>query len=142
MSLIRWNPYRNLRTLPRDLDSFFNDFGLDYRSSDKVWAPSVDIVETEDNYKLKAEIPGMNKDDIKISFEDHVLTLSGERKNESEENEKNLHRVERFYGKFQRSFHLPEGIKTDDISAKYKDGVLTIDVPKAEEVKPKEIAIK
>ncbi len=141
MSLIRWNPYRNLVSLPREIDRFFNDFGLDVWNTDTVWIPAVDITETEDGYEVKAEIPGMKKDEIKINYEDDMLTLSGERNHEKEEKNKNYHRIERRYGKFQRSFYLPKHVKADGIKANYKNGVLTVNIPKSEEAKPKEIAI-
>ena len=141
MSLIRWNPRKNLTMLPDDLDQFFSEFGLDFWNSDTIWSPAVDITENKDNYEIKAELPGMKKDDIKISFEDDVLTLSGERKSEKDEKDKNFHRIERRYGKFQRSFYLPKNVKADDIKAQYKDGVLMVKIPKSEEAKPKEIAI-
>jgi HSP20 family protein len=141
MSLIRWNPYRNLVSLPREINRFFNDFGLDVWNTDTVWSPAVDITETENGYEVKAEIPGMKKDEIKINYEDDMLTLSGERNHEKEEKNKNYHRIERHYGKFQRSFYLPKHVKADVIKANYKNGVLTVNIPKSEEAKPKEIAI-
>jgi len=141
MSLIRWNPYRNLVSLPRELNRFFNDFGFDVWNTDPVWSPAVDITETKDGYEVKAEIPGMKKDDIKINYEDDMLTLSGERNYENEKRDKNYHRIERCYGKFQRSFYIPNHVKADAIKANYKDGVLTVNIPKSEEAKPKEIAI-
>jgi len=140
MSMIRWTPRRSLMTLPRDLDQFFGNFGMDY-NTDTVWNPAVDIVENDKGYEVKAELPGMKKDEIKISFEDDVLSLSGERKNEKEENGKNFHRIERSYGKFERCFHLPKNVKANDIKADYKNGILTVNIPKSEEAKPREIAI-
>ena len=141
MSLIRLNPYRNLVSLPQELNRFFNDFGLDTWNTDTVWSPAVDITETEDGFEVKAEIPGMKKDEIKINYEDDMLTLSGERNHEKEQKDKNFHRIERHYGKFQRSFHLPNHVKADAIKANYKNGVLTVNIPKSEEAKPKEIEI-
>jgi len=141
MTLVRYNPYRNLVSLPRHLNSFFNDFGLDSNFSDTVWRPSVDIAETEDHYELKAEIPGLSKKEIKISVENNVLTLSGEKKHEEETSNKNYHRVETQYGRFERSFQLPEQVKAEEIKARYNNGVLTVEIPKAEKVKPKEIAV-
>ena len=141
MSLIRLNPYRNLVSLPKEINRFFNDFGVDAWNTDTVWSPAVDINETEDGFEVKAEIPGMKKDEIQINYEDDMLTLSGERNQEKEEQNKNFHRIERRYGKFQRSFHLPNHVKADGIKANYKNGVLTVNIPKSEEAKPKEIAI-
>lgn len=142
MELMRWYPHRNLASLPNDIDKLFGDFGLDFWNTDSVWSPSVDITESNDGYEVKAEIPGLNKDDIKISFEDDMLKLSGERKFEDEKKEKNYHRIERRYGKFERAFHLPKNVKMEDIDAKYKDGILTVHIPKSEEAKPREIEIK
>ncbi len=141
MSMIRWTPRRSLMTLPSDLDQFFSNFGMDFHSSDAVWSPAVDIAENEKEYEVQAELPGMKKDEIKISLKDDVLTLSGERKSEKEENGKNFHRTERSYGQFERCFHLPKNVKVSDIKADYKNGILTVNIPKSEGVKPKEIAI-
>ncbi len=141
MQLIRWNPYRSLISLPDEIERFFSDFGLDTRTSDTVWSPSVDLSENDEDYKVKAEIPGMKKEEIKVSYRDNVLTLTGEKKQEKEKKDENYHRIERAYGKFERSFWLPKEVKADEIRAKYKDGVLSISIPKAEEVKPKEIEV-
>ena len=141
MSMIKWTPRRSLMTLPSDLDQFFGNFGMDFRNTDAVWSPAVDIAESEKGYEVEAELPGMKKDEIKISFKDDVLTLSGERKSEKEKNNKNFHRIERSYGEFERCFHLPKNVKVSDIKADYKNGILTVNIPKSEEVKPKEIAI-
>jgi len=127
--------------LPDEMDRFFGDFGLDFWNSDSVWNPAVDITEKSDSYEVKAELPGMKKDEIKISREDDVLMISGERKSEQDEKKDNYHRIERRYGKFQRSFYLPKNVKANDIKANYKDGVLTVTIPKSEEAKPKEIAV-
>ena len=141
MSLVKWNPYRNLISLPDEIDRFFNGFGLDLNESDSVWSPTVDISETENQYEVNAEIPGLKKEDIKLSVEDNVLTLSGERKVEKETDKKNYHRIERAYGKFERSFRLPKEVDAENIKANYKNGVLTVQLPKTEAVKPKEIAV-
>jgi HSP20 family protein len=106
-----------------------------------VWSPSVDVSETKDNVVIKAEIPGMTKDDVKISIQDNVITLKGEKKQEKEEKDANYHRIERSYGSFCRSFTLPAAVKADKIKATYKDGILNVTLPKTEEVKPKEIPI-
>ena len=141
MRLVRWNPYRSLITLPDEIDRFFSDFGLDARMSDTVWNPSVDLSENEDGYEVKAEIPGMKKEDIRVSYRDNVLTLTGEKKQEDEKKKENYHRIERTYGRFERSFWLPEEVKADAIKAKYQNGVLSVRIPKAEEVKPKKIEV-
>jgi HSP20 family protein len=105
------------------------------------WSPSVDISENDDNIVVNAEIPGMNKEDINVSVRDDTLTIKGEKKREREEEEENYHVVERSYGRFQRSFTLPDNVKSDDIKANYKDGVLNITIPKTEEAKSKELKV-
>ena len=105
------------------------------------WAPVVDISETKDDVIVKAEVPGIDKDDISVTLEDHVLTLRGEKKEEKEEKGKAFHKVERTYGSFVRSLKLPTLVQEDKVKASYKDGILNITLPKAEEVKPKEISI-
>lgn len=141
MTLVRWQPTRRNMMLRNDLNRFFEHSGFDYENSDKVWSPSVDLSETEKGYEVMADLPGMKKDEIKISFTDNVLTLTGEKKEVQEEDGKSFHRVERTHGRFERSFRLPKDIKAEKIKASYNDGVLNIEIPKAEEVKPKEIEV-
>jgi HSP20 family protein len=141
MSLIRWNPRRSLISLPKELDRFFNDFGLDLENFDTVWRPSVDLSETEDSYEVKADIPGMKKEDIQVSYRENVLTLTGEKKKEMKSSKDNYHRLERSYGKFERSFWLPKEVNAEEIKARYRNGVLNVKIPKAEEIKPREISI-
>jgi HSP20 family protein len=105
------------------------------------WYPDVDIVESKDNIEVQVDLPGMEKDDIKVSVEDSILTIKGERKAMKEEKDKNYHQIERTYGTFTRSFSLPTSVEGQKIKANYKNGVLKIDLPKAEAVKPKEIPI-
>jgi HSP20 family protein len=152
MSLVRWNPARELATWPSDLfgiqremnrmfDGFFrgtND--EDYAISS--WTPAVDIAEHDDEYLVKVELPGVNKDEVKLTLENNILTIRGEKKQEKETKKENYHRVERSYGSFQRSFTLPAAVKADKIDASYKDGILTVSLPKAEEAKPKQIEVK
>jgi len=139
--LVKWNPYRNLVSLPNELDRFFNDFNLDWNNTDSVWQPRVDITESDENYEVIAEIPGLTKKDIKISLDKNVLTISGEKKSEEKVEDKDYHRVERACGRFERLFTLPEDVKSDQIKAKYQNGLLTVEIPKAEKVLPKQIAI-
>jgi HSP20 family protein len=127
----------------------FNDrFGLakkndkDEEYDNAVWMPLTDVAEDKDNYYLKADLPGIKKEDVKISYSDGSLGISGERSQEKESKDKKYHRIERSYGKYYRSFNLPEQIKEDKIKAEFKDGQLSVMIPKAEEVKPKEIDIK
>jgi HSP20 family protein len=106
------------------------------------WVPSVDVEETGDAYQIRAEMPGLKKEDVKISLVENVLTISGEKKHEERTDKKKYHRLERTYGTFQRSFSLPAPINSAKISAEFKNGVLEVVVPKSEEAKPKEIEIK
>jgi HSP20 family protein len=106
------------------------------------WAPAVDITEDDKEYTIKVELPGVNKEDVRVSMEGDVLSISGERKAEKEEKNKKYHRVERIYGTFARSFTLPKGTAGDKISAEFKDGVLRVHLPKDEAAKPKSIDVK
>ena len=141
MTLVKWNPNQYLASLPNFLENWFDNFSSNAQLSDHLWSPSVDIVESKESYELAVEIPGLNKNDIHISLEDSVLRLSGERKQESKSENKNYHHIEITFGRFERSFRLPKNVKTDQINAKYKDGILKVEIPKAEEVKPKEITV-
>ncbi len=145
MAIIRWRPFKDLLSVPDDMNRLFDDFfghsPARIEWAEGVWSPSVDVSETNGNVVIKAEMPGINQDEIKISIQDNVLTLKGEKKQEKEERDANYHRIERSYGSFCRSFQLPTSVKTDKIKANYKDGVLNITLPKTEEVKPKEIPI-
>lgn len=111
-------------------------------SSAVLWMPAVDVAEEENEYIAKVELPGVNKDDVKITLESNILMIRGEKKAEKETKDKNYHRTERSYGSFQRSFTLPMTVKSDKIDAAYKDGILTIVLPKAEEAKPKQFEVK
>jgi HSP20 family protein len=106
------------------------------------WTPSVDISETEGEYQIKAEIPDVKKEDVKVTLEDGVLTIQGERKHEKEEKGKKYHRIERSYGSFVRTFSLPDVIDEDKVKAEFKDGVLNLHLPKSEKAKPKAIDVK
>jgi len=127
-------------------DRVFDDFFYPVHKDDGEmtlmnWKPSVDIYDNDDNIVIKAELPGVDKEDISVDVDGRFLTLKGERSSENEVKEENFHRRERAYGKFQRVFTLPAEINADDIKADYTDGVLTIDIPKPEEKKPKQIAV-
>jgi HSP20 family protein len=152
MSLIRWNQTRDLPTFPSDIMSMQREInrmfdGL-FRTSwqgdelSGAWAPAVDIAEKADSYAVNVELPGVAKEDVKITMHDNVLTIRGEKKQEQESREANYQRVERTYGSFSRSFTLPTGVKAGDVEATYKDGILNILLPKAEEAKPKQIEVK
>jgi HSP20 family protein len=106
-----------------------------------MWNPAVDLYEKDDHFVIKAELPGVDKNDIKVDLKDRVLTLSGERTYDHEVNEENYYRKERSYGKFQRAFRLPADVDSDKIKAEFKDGVLQVEVPKPDEVKAKKVTI-
>lgn len=153
MSLVRWNPARELAAWPSDLfgiqremnkmfDSFFRGDVRDGNVALSAWTPAVDIAEHENEYIVKVELPGIAKDDVKITLESNILIIRGEKKHEKEIKEEDYHRIERSFGSFQRSFTLPTTVKSDKIDAAYKDGILTVSLPKAEEAKPKQIEVK
>jgi HSP20 family protein len=145
MAITRWRPFRDVVSIQDEMNRLFDDFFgrpvLKTGWTEGVWSPTVDVSEDKDNVIIRAEMPGMSKEDVKISIQDNVLTLKGEKKQEKEEKDKNYHRIERSYGSFCRSFQLPTSVKSDKVKASYKDGVLSVTLPKTEEVKPKEIPI-
>ncbi len=152
MTLVKFNPVRDLLNVEREFNRMFNSLGsrfgithqgdIDEEYDNAVWMPLTDISEDNDNFYLKADLPGIKKEDVKISYTDGAISISGERSQEKETKEKKFHRIERSYGKYYRSFNVPTEIKEDKIKAEFKDGQLTITIPKADEVKPKEIDIK
>lgn len=145
MTLVRFTPMRDLMVaqnrLNRIFDSFFDESRPDSQMTGN-WLPETDIEETKDALIVRTDLPGMTKDDLHISVEDNQLIISGERKSKHEKSDKNFHRVERTYGTFYRRFALPATVMQDKVEASYKDGVLEVTIPKAEEVKPREIEIK
>ena len=145
MDLVRWEPFEGLSRIQNRINDLFDDTFGRARSSSMpatgVWFPPVDILESRDSYLIRAELPGMKREDFNLEVHDGSLTLSGERKFEEAANGVEYHRVERASGKFSRSFYLPQTVKTDAIKATYRDGILEIHVPKADEAKPKQIAI-
>lgn len=143
----RWNPFKEIEEMEKRLSSFFGRTPVstgDKKEAITVaeWSPLVDISEDEKEYLIKAEVPEMKKEEIKINVHDDVLAISGERKYEKEEKGKKYHRVERAYGSFLRSFALPEDADGSKVNAEYKDGVLNVRLPKAEKAKPKAIEVK
>ncbi len=118
--------------------TFYRPLGV---TSGYRWKPSADITETDDSYEVHVELPGVSKDDVQISVKDNLLTIKGEKRQENEDKSKNYKRIERRYGTFERNFTLPPKGEAGNINAKYNDGVLTLSIPKPEEVKPKEIQI-
>ncbi len=143
MTLVRWAPWQELESMNRQLSRLLDDGrgGVGEEGAGH-WAPSVDIRETEDALLVQAELPGIDKKDVKVEVHDGVLTISGERRYEKDVEEKNVHRVERAYGSFSRSFSLPANIDGEHVEAQMKDGVLEVHLHKRESAKPKAIAIR
>jgi len=140
-----WSPFRDLVNMQREVGRLFD--GL-FGESDKdgnvmtSWSPTADVIENNNSYLIKVELPGVSKNDVKITLRENILTIKGEKKAENEEKDHNYHRIERSYGSFERSFSTPSNVKGEKIDASYKDGVLTVTLPKVEEAKPKEIEVK
>ncbi len=148
MAIVRFEPFRDLVTFQDRLNRIFDDAFRGSRGASEEewalggsWAPSVDIYEHEGNLVLKAELPGIDPKDVDVRVENNVLTLSGERKIDTEVKRESYHRVERSYGAFSRSFTLPNVVDTDKIKAEFKEGMLRLVLPKKEEAKPKQISI-
>ena len=144
MQLTRWDPFREMEDM---FDRYSRALSRPRRGSQEVmatgdWAPRVDIAETDKEFSIKAEIPDVKKEDVKVSVDNGVLTIKGERKQEKEEKNKKFHRVERFYGSFTRSFTLPDNVDESKIEASFTDGMLNLTIPKTEETKPKAIDVK
>ena len=147
MTLVRWDPFRELEDVSDRLNRMFARPSAPRTTGKETmvvadWTPSVDISETEGEYQIKAEIPDVKKEDVKVTLEDGVLTIQGERKYEKEEKGKKYHRIERSYGSFVRTFSLPDVIDEEKVKAEFKDGVLNLHLPKSEKAKPKAIEVK
>lgn len=141
--LTRWDPFREMMSLRSTMDRLFDSA---MASSPTSWRPltwelALDVVENSDEYVVKASVPGVNPDDLEITFNNNTLTIKGELKEEKEVEEARYHLRERHYGTFARSLTLPAGIQAEKIQANFDAGVLSLRLPKAEEVKPKKIAI-
>ncbi|MDE0017000.1 MAG: Hsp20/alpha crystallin family protein [Candidatus Poribacteria bacterium] len=138
-------PMRNLFNLHSQMDKVFSDLFASHEGErdmeETSWMPTVDISETENGFEIRAELPGVSENDVNVSVTNNLLTIKGEKHQEAETDGKNYHRVERRYGSFQRSFTLPRHIETEAIKAEFKDGVLTLAIPKAEAAKPTEVPI-
>jgi HSP20 family protein len=148
MSLIRWEPFG-------DVDTFFNRLvpssyatfprlSVEGNGKKLDWAPSADISETDKEYVIRAELPAVKKEEVQVTFDDGMLTIRGERKQQMEDKNEKFHRVESFYGSFERRFSLPENVNADAIACESKDGVLTVHIPKSEilKQKPKQITVQ
>ncbi|MFA6636361.1 MAG: Hsp20/alpha crystallin family protein [Candidatus Omnitrophota bacterium] len=141
-----WQPFGELESLQSEMNKLF-DLSLGRwpgRSSglmESAWSPTVDVLESKDNVMVKADIPGLKKEDIDISVHGDTLTIKGEKKNEKDVKEKNYVKTERFYGSFNRAFTLPSEVDAGKVKASYKEGVLEITLPKKEDAKPKQIKV-
>ena len=146
MTLVRWSPWREMVTMQDRMNRFLGDsqtgagFGDDQLEMTN-WHPSVDIYDRDEKIVIKAELPGLEKKDISIDVKDRILTLKGERTYDNGVNDKKYYRRDRAFGKFQRSFTLPDGLDPEKINADYKDGLLSVEIPKSEKEKPKQITI-
>ena len=149
-TLIRWNPWKEMEDLQRRLSSVFdlapfrgNALTTDEQSRTLAeWAPAVDVIEDDKEYLIKVELPEVHKDDVKVTVENGNLTITGERKAEKEEKNRKYHRLERFYGKFERSFSVPADADETKVNAEFKDGVLRVHLAKSEKALPKQIEVK
>ena len=145
MAIVRWDPFRDVAALQDRINRIFNEsFGrrdLDDEISEYDWSPPVDIYETANGIELKIELPGINKEDVSVEIKDNVLTLKGERLLDPNVKDEQYYRKERSFGKFHRSFSLQDTIKSDLIKASFKDGILTVEIPKSEKEQPKKISV-
>lgn len=144
MQLTKWDPFREMEDV---FDRYSKALSWPRLGGQEImnrgdWAPRVDISETEKEFIIKAEIPEVKKEEVKISVDNGVLNIRGERKQEKEEKGKKFHRVERYYGSFTRSFTLPDNVDETKIEASFKDGMLNLQIPKSKESKPKAIDVK
>lgn len=144
MNIVRWSPVREMLSLENEMNRLYGNLVQSFQETEatSVWAPKVDIQENKDEYLLKAELPGIKQEDIKITLTDNQLVVRGEKRREVEQGNATFHRVERVFGTFERAFTLTKAVRSDKIEAIYRDGVLEIHVPKAEEAKAREIVIK
>jgi HSP20 family protein len=146
MNIVKWSPFRELEDIQTRLNRFFNELPANRIEPDGLffsdWAPAVDIQETDKEFLIKAELPEVKKEDVKVEMLDGVLMIEGERRQEKEEKGKKFHRMERSYGKFVRQFALPADVEPTKIQAEFKDGMLNVHLPKTAAAKPKTIEVK
>jgi HSP20 family protein len=146
MALVRWEPVRELSSLQNDMNRLFNTFfdtpAPGNGGGARRWIPAMDLVETDDQFVLKADLPGLTDADVHIDVEGDVLTISGERKSEHEDKREGYVRVERSFGAFRRSLTLPEGVEPEAVTARFESGVLEVRIPKPEQRKPRRVAIQ
>ena len=145
MAIVRYNPFRELRTMQEQMNRLL-DLAWNKEAGEELkeglWQPPVDIYEDESTVVIKAEVPGVDQKEIDIRIEDNTLTLRGERKHSQDVKKENYHRIERYFGTFQRSFSLPATVDQEKVAASCDKGVLTITLPKKEETKPKQINVQ
>ncbi|MEA2227336.1 MAG: hypothetical protein QOF04_966 [Solirubrobacteraceae bacterium] len=150
MALVRWEPVRELTSLQNDMNRLFNTFfdapstgaGTGNGGALRRWLPPMDLVETDEHFVLRADLPGLSEEDVQIELEDNVLTVAGERKAEHEEKREGYYRIERAFGQFRRSLTLPDGVDPEGIAARFDKGVLEVRVPKPEQRRPRRVAIQ
>jgi HSP20 family protein len=147
MTIVRWEPFRELNTLQTEMNRLFNSVfdapatGPGNGGSLRRWMPAMDLVETDESFVLRADLPGIGEEDVRIELEDDTLTVSGERKAEHESKGEGYYRVERATGSFSRSLRLPQGVNAEAVSANFDRGVLEVRIPKPEQRKPRRIEI-
>ena len=148
MALVRWEPVRELNTIQQEMNRFFDTFfntpgtaSAGSAAGTRRWIPAMDLVETDDHFVLRADLPGLSEEDVKLEVQDNVLTLSGERRFEHEAKKDGFYRVERGSGSFTRSLTLPDGVNLEAIAASFDRGVLEVRIPKPEERKPRRVEI-
>jgi HSP20 family protein len=146
MKMMRWDPFRELEDMSTRLNRFFGQMPI--RTSEEEggffadWSPAVDVEETDKEYLIKADLPAVKKEDVKVGIEDGILTVQGERKQEKEEKDKRFHRLERSYGKFVRRMSVPIDVDPQKVAADFKDGVLNVHLPKTNGAKPRTVEVK
>lgn len=146
MNLVKWDPFRELEDVSNRLNRLFARSLVKAEPASDIlplndWIPTTDISETDTAYLIKAEIPGVNKEDVKVTLQDGMLTIKGERRQEKEEKDKKFHRIERSYGSFLRSFRMPDDADESAVKAEFKDGMLNVTLAKSEKAKPKAIEV-
>jgi HSP20 family protein len=146
MALVRWEPARELTSLQSEMNRLFSTFfdspaGGGNGGTLRRWIPAMDLVETDEHFVVRADLPGLGEEDINVELEDNVLTISGERKSEHEERKEGFYRVERSFGQFSRALTLPEGVDPDAVRASFDKGVLEVRIPKPEQRKPRRVSI-
>lgn len=140
-NLTRWDPFQDMMTLREAMNQLFEESFVRPEMARGGFVPALDLSETEEAYIVEATVPGLKSEDLEVTVENNLLTIKGEIKHESEETKRNYHRIERRYGSFQRQINLPRMVKADAIKASLEHGVLRLEIPKAEEVKPRKILI-